>query len=89
MINVDFKKATEEAKEDILHRIDEFESVIEAGTSTPGQIMTMDELEKEWELLENFTHKKYSAMLSRYLGAVDERGIVELKKANTLPEESG
>lgn len=89
MINVDFRKATEEAKEDILHRMEEFESVIEAGTSTPGHIMTIDELEKEWELLENFTHKKYSAMISRYLDAVDERGIVELKKANTLPEESG
>ncbi len=89
MINVDFRKATEEAKEDILHKIEEFESVIEAGTSVPGHIMTIDELEKEWESLENFTHKKYSAMISRYLDAVDERGIVELKKADTVPEESG
>ncbi len=89
MINVDFRKATEEAKEDILHKIDEFESVVEAGTSVPGHIMTIDELEKEWGLLENFTYKKYSDMISRYLDAVDERGIVELKKANTAPEESG
>lgn len=89
MTNLDFKKATEEAKEDIIHRMEEFESVIEAGTSTPGHIMTMDELEKEWRLLEDFTHKKYSTMISRYLDAVDERGIVELKKANTSPEESG
>jgi len=89
MINVGFRKATEEAKEDILHKMEEFESVVEAGTSVPGHIMTIDELEKEWELLENFTHKKYSAIISRYLDAVDERGIVELKKANTMPEESG
>lgn len=89
MINAEFRKATEEAKEDILHKIEEFESVVESGTSTPGHIMRMDELEKEWELLEDFTHKKYSTMISRYLDAVDERGIVELKKANTLPEESG
>lgn len=89
MTNVDFRKATEEAKEDILHKMEEFESVIEAGTSTSGHIMTMDDLEKEWKLLEDFIHKKYSNMISRYLDAVDERGIVELKKANTSPEESG
>lgn len=89
MTNVDFRKATEEAKEDILHKMEGFESVVEAGTSTPGHIMTMEELEKEWELLKDFTHKKYSSMISRYLDAVDERGIVELKKASTSPKESG
>lgn len=89
MTNVNFRKATEEARVDILHKMEEFESIIEAGTSVPGRIMSMDELEKEWELLEDFTHKKYSDMISRYLDAVDERGIVESKKANTLPEESG
>ena len=46
MNNIDFRKATEKAKEDILHKMEEFESVIEAGTSVPGHIMTIDELEK-------------------------------------------
>ena len=82
-------KACADALAQIEKNIAEFQQKLDAGTSDPDNFITLSEIEKMWQELNNSTSKTYSDMISAYLSVIDEKAVIQSKKGNTESLESG
>lgn len=83
MDNKALDKIASDAKLEITHKIDEFISELQNGTSNPDEFITITQLEEKLSLLRSSTTKTYSDIVSAYLSSLDERELIKRKKENT------
>ena len=83
----DLKLAATKAKVDIDDEINAFIQKLDQATNDPDNFISMTELEEEWRVLSNKTHKIYSDMVSQSLSAIDTRELNSAKKDNSSKKE--
>jgi hypothetical protein len=83
----DLKLAATRAKVDIDDEINAFIQKLDHATNDPDNFISMTELEEEWRVLSNKTHKIYSDMVSQSLSAIDTRELNSAKKDNSSKKE--
>lgn len=83
----DLKLAATKAKVDIDDEINAFIQKLDQATNDPDNFISMTEIEEEWRVLSNKTHKIYSDMVSQSLSAIDTRELNSAKKDNSSKKE--
>lgn len=83
----DLKLAATKAKVDTDDEINAFIQKLDQATNDPDNFISMTELEEEWRVLSNKTHKIYSDMVSQSLSAIDTRELNSAKKDNSSKKE--
>lgn len=84
MDNKILDKIASDAKLEIGHKIDEFISELQNGTSNPDEFITITQLEEKLALLRSSTTKTYSDIVSTYLSSLDEKELIKRKKESTV-----
>ncbi len=80
---VTVEEAANEAAEHMRQFITEFISTIRAGFNDSQKPMTIDELERNWDILDVKTKKLYADLVSSELSSIDEKPFIESKKENS------
>ena len=88
MKNPDFERILMECSQETTDEITSFVETIDSLTEVDDieQYLTIDRLEKEWEILNAKTKKIYSDAVSRLLANANEKKLIESKKANSKKE---
>lgn len=88
MKNPDFERILAECSQEATDELTSFVETIDSLTEVDdvNQYLTVDQLEKEWEMLNSKTKKIYSEAVSRLLANANEKKLIELKKANSKKE---
>ena len=88
MKNPDFERILAECSQEATDELTSFVETIDSLTEVDdvNQYLTVDQLEKEWEMLNSKTKKIYSGAVSRLLANANEKKLIELKKANSKKE---
>lgn len=89
MVSEKLDKTCDDAILQIEKNVREFKEKLDFRTKNPENFITFSEIEKLWASLNESTNKTYSDMLSAYLSDLDEKALIQLKKANTDRGESG
>lgn len=88
MKNPNFERILAEGSQETTDELASFVETIDALTEVDNadQYLTIDRLEKEWEILNAKTKKIYSDAVARLLANANEKKLIELKKANSGKE---
>ena len=88
MKNPDFERILAECSQEATDELTSFVETIDSLTEVDdvNQYLTVDQLEKELEMLNSKTKKIYSEAVSRLLANANEKKLIELKKANSKKE---
>ena len=88
MKNPDFERILAECSQETTDELTSFVETIDSLTEVDDvdQYLTIDRLEKEWEILNAKTKKIYSDAITRLLANANEKKLIELKKANFKKE---
>ena len=64
----------------------DFVTSIRSGSSNGQSVMTIDELERSWDILDVETKKAYAELIGDELSRIDEKPLIESKKPNSTKE---
>ena len=80
------EKIADEVAEKIRQSVLDFVTSIRNGSSNGQGVMTIDELERNWDLLDAETKKTYAELIGSELSHIDEKPLIESKKTNSPKE---
>ena len=74
------EKIADEVAGKIRQSVLDFITSIRNGSTTGQSILTIDELERNWDLLDAKTKKTYAELIGDELSRIDEKPMIDSKK---------
>lgn len=79
------EQIADEVANNVRQSIMEFLNTIRNSTSNGPRILTIDELERYWDVLDSETRKIYNEMIGAELSSLNEQPLIDSKK-ESLPK---
>lgn len=73
----------DEVAEEVRQSILEFITAIRKGGSSANGIITIDELERNWDILDSKTKETYARVIGEELSSINEKPLIESKKESS------
>ena len=84
--DISAEKIADEVAEKVRQSVLDFVTSMRNGSSNGQGIMTIDELERNWDVLDAKTQKTYAGFIGDELSRIDEKPLIESKKPNSPKE---
>ena len=82
-IDASAEKIADEVANKIRESVLDLITSIRSGSSNGQSVITIDELERNWDILDAKTKKAYADLIGTELSRIDEKPLIESKKANS------
>ena len=73
----------DEVAEEVRQSVLEFITSLRSGSSSGSGMITIDELERHWDILDAKTKESYVKAVGRELSSINEKDLIESKKENS------
>lgn len=84
--DISAEKIADEVAEKVRQSVLDFVTSLRSGSSNGQSVMTIDELERNWDILDAETKKTYAEFIGDELSRIDEKPLIESKKPNSPKE---